>query len=116
MLIAVEAFAVDISIHAPVKGATPFGGAFDLRAVISIHAPVKGATLGAYRLPGDVTISIHAPVKGATYSASFCSCPAKHFNPRSREGSDYPLYCSFHSSTADFNPRSREGSDRLSGI
>ena len=79
-----------ISIHAPVKGATPPGDAgqprpghfnprtregcdVSIRALrvclihISIHAPVKGATLNAV-VQGAVNagISIHAPVKGAT--------------------------------------------------
>ena len=34
-----------ISIHAPVKGATPVAAPVDVLAVISIHAPVKGATV-----------------------------------------------------------------------
>ena len=35
-------------------------------AQISIHAPVKGATLIPEQLRLDAKISIHAPVKGAT--------------------------------------------------
>ena len=79
-----------ISIHAPVKGATPYprrgtrpGLYFNPRtregcdgkvyvsggdgAYISIHAPVKGAT-GQVRffIGQEGRISIHAPVKGAT--------------------------------------------------
>ena len=34
-----------------------------------------------------------------------------NFNPRSREGSDRTLSCSFHAIIPYFNPRSREGSD-----
>ena len=34
-----------ISIHAPVKGATPTRGTDRVIAYISIHAPVKGATI-----------------------------------------------------------------------
>ena len=55
---------------------------------ISIHAPVKGAT----DVAGDIGlwggISIHAPVKGATRPHTTNSHPATDFNPRSREGSD----------------------------
>ena len=41
---------IDISIHAPVKGATtPKRTMTGLREKISIHAPVKGATV-AYQL------------------------------------------------------------------
>ena len=79
----------DISIHAPVKGATgcadlinPNGNDFNPRtregcdrnrmkrtrdkAVISIHAPVKGATTSQWWYCTAFKISIHAPVKGAT--------------------------------------------------
>ena len=85
-----EVAAYNISIHAPVKGATAvrrnakghtadfnprtregcdflYGGVTIGYHRISIHAPVKGATLldhlGKH---GIVRISIHAPVKGAT--------------------------------------------------
>ena len=34
----------NISIHAPVKGATRNGSVFVPHVLISIHAPVKGAT------------------------------------------------------------------------
>ena len=55
-----------ISIHAPVKGATFDRITKRVTITISIHAPVKGATY----IPSDQTnfsmISIHAPVKGAT--------------------------------------------------
>ncbi len=33
---------------------------------VSIHAPVKGATLGHWPEDHDISVSIHAPVKGAT--------------------------------------------------
>ena len=83
--------ALDISIHAPVKGATcvgavPKGGPLHFnprtregcdaqqrpyrqgREIISIHAPVKGATTDAPIGAFVFDISIHAPVKGATYA------------------------------------------------
>ena len=34
---------------------------------VSIHAPVKGATATAYSEIGYYGVSIHAPVKGATF-------------------------------------------------
>ena len=77
-----------ISIHAPVKGATSPGSPDKPLLLISIHAPVKGATL---KIPGChavVGISIHAPVKGATCLASYHFDTYAYFNPRSREGSD----------------------------
>ena len=64
------------------------GQFFGLNIQISIHAPARGAT-GADGDFGPATkISIHAPARGAT---SFGSCYFKQyldFNPRSREGSD----------------------------
>ena len=58
------------------------------KADVSIHAPVKGAT-HTISMPRHVKqISIHAPVKGATPSACTVSALIPNFNPRSREGSD----------------------------
>ena len=55
---------------------------------ISIHAPVKGAT--RIFVPGRevAVISIHAPVKGATQYPLYVVEPKHYFNPRSRKGSD----------------------------
>ena len=77
-----------VSIHAPVKGATPsiffvmyFRDRFNPRSregsdrprvketiasLVSIHAPVKGATSHRSRCGQSSSVSIHAPVKGAT--------------------------------------------------
>ena len=77
-----------ISIHAPVKGATVENIRPIVVRMISIHAPVKGATSGARPVSRADPISIHAPVKGATrHPDRECDRP-RHFNPRSREGSD----------------------------
>ena len=83
---------MQISIHAPVKGATLLYVFFVLvilnfnprtregcdtqqvaiaKAIagISIHAPVKGATIPVKAIDYvEIDISIHAPVKGATAS------------------------------------------------
>ena len=56
----------DISIHAPVKGATVGHARLPAEGGISIHAPVKGATQLGVRPGRAGRISIHAPVKGAT--------------------------------------------------
>ena len=81
---------------------------------ISIHAPVKGAT-GPRRLIAPhfrAGISIHAPVKGATVCRVSAHKPVvPNFNPRTREGCDHrPAYRPGHGGT-DFNPRTREGCD-----
>ena len=77
-----------ISIHAPVKGATPGEAPGEHTHKISIHAPVKGATDKLWDTDTVFQISIHAPVKGATTSTCSPSPGPTYFNPRSREGSD----------------------------
>ena len=60
-----------------------------------------------------VVISIHAPVKGATRLLRGPVRADRHFNPRSREGSDRGGNQS-DTPCRNFNPRSREGSDPAS--
>ena len=55
-----------ISIHAPVWGATAIGLIADVKIGISIHAPVWGATVFTRAATKKARISIHAPVWGAT--------------------------------------------------
>ena len=100
---------------------------------ISIHAPTRGATLSPdneltkfsyfnprshkgsdkdipYQIQTSL-ISIHAPTRGATYSANSPMPESINFNPRSHKGSDiniaYPIRCRIY-----FNPRSHKGSDQ----
>ena len=79
---------MQISIHAPVKGATGITGRIQTRNYISIHAPVKGATNDHFVRRGLNDISIHAPVKGATQPSVLQGVGKTDFNPRPREGSD----------------------------
>ena len=127
---------------------------------ISIHAPAKGATQKQYAELFSFAISIHAPAKGATLARRPDAAVLSDFNPRSREGSDVQhlrrlLSCSEFQSTLPrrerrhthvssvsnitisihapakgatyrtynvihysqhFNPRSREGSDLCGDI
>ena len=123
---------IEISIHAPAKGATPAAPASHHNNTISIHAPAKGATFKPSKHVINPGISIHAPAKGATFQIfqlpinhlfqstlprrerrawpQFWQCLAYDFNPRSREGSD-PCLISPIRLPMNFNPRSREGSD-----
>jgi len=55
---------------------------------ISIHAPVKGATIYDISLKRLIDISIHAPVKGATQHGLRHLHARIDFNPRTREGCD----------------------------
>ena len=60
---------------------------FDIK-VISIHAPAEGATNSFFSLSFRAIISIHAPAEGATWHGAQLHGQQKHFNPRSRGGSD----------------------------
>jgi len=52
---------------------------------------VKGATISPFlHAVGGFAVSIHAPVKGATHSDANDSLCSAGFNPRTREGCDYP--------------------------
>ena len=55
---------------------------------ISIHAPMKGATTVADSSKFTVGISIHAPMKGATPLFYADGSRAWYFNPRTHEGCD----------------------------
>ena len=55
---------------------------------VSIHAPVRGATLRLACGRYCKTVSIHAPVRGATDAASSKTVNYVSFNSRSRAGSD----------------------------
>ncbi len=62
-----ECVIVEISTHAPVKGATGFYPVLAPDDIdISTHAPVKGATIYHKMAEYLREISTHAPVKGAT--------------------------------------------------
>ena len=103
---------VEISIHAPVKGATT-ATLLRLKTKLNFNprtregcdpssfAPVlpspiyfnprtrEGCDAYAYSYPDNVLfISIHAPVKGATRKLPECGRCRNDFNPRTREGCD----------------------------
>ena len=78
---------------------------------ISIHAPVKGATPAfSYSVGHNFVISIHAPVKGATIEKGSRVLVYFNFNPRTREGCDMFLLVIIKE-VYHFNPRTREGCD-----
>ena len=55
---------------------------------ISIHAPAKGATNTSLMTSAYPLISIHAPAKGATKDWLHWQKIMQNFNPRTREGCD----------------------------
>ena len=80
---------LDISIHAPVKGAT-----FIVLALFPVILYFNPRTREGCDLPGNSlytlrpAISIHAPVKGATQAPYVRAAGRQDFNPRTREGCD----------------------------
>ena len=62
---------MEISIHAPARGATQNLCLLVLADGISIHAPARGATDGLAYVQNAASISIHAPARGATFGASY---------------------------------------------
>ena len=77
---------------------------------VSIHAPARGATLKRRIAKVDVAVSIHAPARGATATRPRSPPCRAGFNPRSRTGSDLIGDAAAGHATG-FNPRSRTGSD-----
>ena len=55
---------------------------------VSIHAPVRGATQALRNSFGALVVSIHAPVRGATGLGGDGFQNKYSFNPRAREGRD----------------------------
>src|SRR5690606_16351178 len=73
---------VDVSIHAPLRGATQGGDPVRPVPAVSIHAPLRGATALAGVVAHIGLVSIHAPLRGATEWATGGSGSLLRFNPR----------------------------------
>ena len=63
---------MNISIHAPTRGATPCWQHNYQHTLISIHAPTRGATSNPAVCLSRLLISIHAPTRGATSNPAGC--------------------------------------------
>ena len=130
--------AINVSIHAPARGATVGRYHFNSFKKVSIHAPARGATEVKIIRWGQGEVSIHAPARGATVvnkealarALEFQSThprgvrprkPCKRswlswsFNPRTREGCDFTHICCWYKHTC-FNPRTREGCDKAAEV
>ena len=55
---------------------------------VSIHAPARGATALRDGFGRSVLVSIHAPARGATAMDGIVGSRDGRFNPRAREGRD----------------------------
>ena len=88
-LVLAKQFADFISIHAPTRGATALAPKCWLhRYAISIHAPTRGATVICRSVILLCYISIHAPTRGATSRTRSMKITGSYFNPRTHEGCD----------------------------
>ena len=107
---------LDVSIHAPVKGATGVPSRLATNHPTSFNSRSREGSdiIQAGRIVDTFSVSIHAPVKGATGSPSTIRAIQLCFNSRSREGSDLSLPLG-GSGIPCFNSRSREGSDLPQG-
>ena len=107
--------AVDVSIHAPARGATQrpsrspaLRARFNPRArtgrdlrvrrllahrLVSIHAPARGATTQRGSARSHLGVSIHAPARGATFCLLRRQRQQHSFNPRARTGRDLLSWC-----------------------
>ena len=59
---------IQVSIHAPTRGATGSAKVLGDIQIVSIHAPTRGATPISRESSDDEDVSIHAPTRGATSS------------------------------------------------
>ena len=104
---------VDVSIHAPAKGATVSDqGTSQTTGYVSIHAPAKGATRTLRRLPGIDKFQSTPPRRGRRYATQAFTWVKRTFQStpprRGRHG-----YSMATPELQSFNPRPREGGDRL---
>ncbi len=103
----------EVSIHAPVKGATlHFGNKSVCYARFNPRAREGRDKVGNTE-DYALGVSIHAPVKGATHDWRRCQYGQGCFNPRAREGRDSETVSEGINLTG-FNPRAREGRDECS--
>ena len=90
----------------------PFGG---LKVEISIHAPAKGATLKSGSSNAREIYFNPRSREGSDLSASLPACASTAFQstlPRRER----PPRSWLHAPAIDFNPRSREGSDLVTSL
>ena len=82
-------YEIEISIHAPARGATLFVGWIGETTKDFNPRPRERGDGGVGRqVVVGVAISIHAPARGATNTGLLLRLFSQNFNPRPREGGD----------------------------
>ena len=124
---------MQISIHAPTRGATGRAALGADWNIISIHAPTRGATFMICSRSRDylfqstllqeerqshssipipfILLSIHAPTRGATWQCN-TSLPLQDFQSTLLQ-EERPVWLSHMQDSPTFNPRSYKRSDTL---
>ncbi len=102
-----------VSIHAPVRGATDVGVRRVARGKMFQSTRPRGARPNAPAAAcAPLSVSIHAPAWGATRAGCLVCAARIRFNPRARVGRDSKR--SRHGTSRKcFNPRARVGRDGL---
>ena len=101
---------IQISIHAPTRGATPSGEERSILFAISIHAPTRGATHAGDPHDRRTYFKPRSHQRSDAGDQQPLAICVHYFNPRSHKGSDISIPLLFVS-FVDFNPRSHKGSD-----
>ena len=102
---------LDVSIHAPGRGATISASKTSRRKQVSIHAPGRGATLTAVTVGAcRVLVSIHAPGRGATATGGTRNTQITMFQFTHPGGVRLPCRRTLIFPRC-FNSRTREGCD-----
>jgi len=100
-----------VSTHAPARGATARGEQVRRVAVVSTHAPARGATHCHSSLHRLEQVSTHAPARGATQHLSKFTRVMSSFQPTHPHGVR-PAAAAFPPQIPQsFNPRTRTGCD-----
>ena len=100
---------MDVSIHAPARGATQLEYILVIFGKVSIHAPARGATTRKQLLNRANKFQFTRP-RGARPPKMLDGTMRTRFNSRAREGRDQLANTGFRSYRC-FNSRAREGRD-----
>ena len=79
---------LDVSIHAPARGATCKDTDATARFKVSIHAPARGATFLTVPIVGKLVLFQSTHPQGVRPFEPQGSCSLERFNPRTRKGCD----------------------------
>ncbi len=101
---------MQVSIHAPAKGATALAAAVQHGQIVSIHAPAKGATFRGLPIPRPSMMFLSTRPRRARLSVAGLAPRLSSFYPRAREGRDGRVSAA-RTVFPRFYPRAREGRD-----